>query len=188
MKNLILLIAALCAGLAPAAVAQDQAQPADASAKQAGPEHFYKVTFVVEEMNAEGKPVNSRSYTTTVSTEPHSSERIRTGSRVPVALSSFKAENGGDSPTQWQYQNVDVNFDVSDVHEIGRQLALRVNADVGSIAAPPPDARLTQPIIRTNQWGALVLIPVGKATPIFTSDDVDGKGALQVVVTASLLQ
>jgi len=188
MKNATLLIAALFAGLAfvPAAIAQDQAQ-SPAAAKAPQPEHFYKLTFVVEQLNAEGKPVNSRSYTTTVSTEPLASERIRTGSRIPVATGTYKSSNGEEVPSQWQYQNVNINFDVSRVQEVGHQLALRVNADVTAFA-PSPDAKLLQPIVHNNQWEAVVLIPIGKATPIFTSDDLDSKGALQVVATATLLQ
>lgn len=179
MKNAMLLVAALFAGLAlaPAAVAQDQAQSSAASAKPAEPDHFYKLTFVVQELNAEGKPVNSRSYTTDGSTQPRSSERIRTGARIPVAT----------GPSEWQYQNVDINFDISDLQEVGHQLALHVNADLTAIA-PSPDSKLPQPVIHSNQWGALVVIPIGKATPIFTSDDLDRNGALQVVATATLLQ
>jgi hypothetical protein len=183
MKNAMLLTAALFASLAlaPSTIAQDQAQPVVAPAKPVEPEHFYKLVFVVEQLNSEGKPVNSRSYTTTISTAPRASDRIRTGSKVPVATGTSEA------PTQWQYLDVGVSFDVNDVREVGKQLALRVNADVSAIA-PSPDSKLSQPVIRNNQWAALVLIPIGKATPIFTSDDVDGKGALQVVATVTLLQ
>jgi hypothetical protein len=189
MKNAMLLVAALAAGLTamPASAAQDQDQPTAGTAKSSEAEHFYKLTFVVEELNAEGKPVNSRSYTTTASTQPHSSERIRTGARVPIPVGMFKSGDGENEPSQWQYQDVGIDFDVSEVQEVSHQLALRVNADVSSIA-PSQDVRSTQAVIRKNQWGALVLIPVGKATPIFTSDDVDGKGALQVVALATLLQ
>ena len=190
MKNALLLVAALFASLAltPSAVAQDEAQPAAAASNRpAAPEHFYKLTLVVEQLNAEGKPVNSRSYSTTASTEPHASERIRTGSRIPVATGMVKSNSGEEVQTQWQYQSVGIDFDVSDVREVGHQLALRVNANINAIA-PSPDSKMLQPVVRNNQWTALVLVPVGKATPIFTSDDVDGTGALRVVATATLLQ
>lgn len=187
MKNLTLLVAALFASLAltPAAIAQDQAQPAASKPAELG--HFYKLTLVVEQLNAEGKPVNSRSYTTTVSTQPHSSERIRTGSKVPVATGAIKSGSGVEVQTQWQYMDVGISFDVSDVREVGKQVALQVDADVSAFA-PSVDSKLSHPVVRNNQWAALVLIPVGKATPIFTSDDVDGTGALQVVATMTSLQ
>ncbi len=60
-------------------------------------------------------------------------------------------------------------------------------ADVSSVATTN-DASLHQPVIRQNKWQASVLIPIGKATVVFTSDSLDSKGSMQVVVTATPLQ
>jgi hypothetical protein len=194
MRKATLLFALLIASLTFCftAKAQDQAGPA-ATAKTPEPtEHFYKITFVVQELDQNGKPVNSRSYATTVSTARGSGqEMIRTGSRVPIIVGSYsQTDNGAGVNTQFQYMDVGINFDVHDVHEVGRQLALQVRADVSSLA-PSEDPKLTkvnQPVVRHNQWESPVLIPIGKATPIFTSDAIDTKGSMQVVATATLLQ
>ena len=88
---------------------------------------------------------------------------------------------------QFQYTDVGINIDARDAHEIGRQLALNLTADVSSIAATT-DQSLRQPIVRQNKWQAAVLIPVGKATVVFVSDALESKGSMQVVVTATPMQ
>jgi hypothetical protein len=42
--------------------------------------------------------------------------------------------------------------------------------------------------MRQNKWEAVVLIPIGKSTVVFSSDDLDNKGSMQMLVTATLLQ
>jgi hypothetical protein len=37
-------------------------------------------------------------------------------------------------------------------------------------------------------WDAPVLIPIGKPTVVFSSDALESKGGMQLVVTATLLQ
>lgn len=64
--------------------AQDTAKPAKP------PAHFYHLDFVVEELGSDGKPVNSRTYSTAISTENNNNNMsIRTGSRIPIAVASF---------------------------------------------------------------------------------------------------
>ena len=112
---------------------------------------------------------------------------IRTNSRIPIAIGSSKGSNGEEIVNQWQYQNVGVNIDAHNAREVGRQLSLELIADISSIATSN-DASLHQPVIRQNKWQAAVLIPIGKATVVFTSDSLDSKGSMQVVVTATPLQ
>lgn len=160
------------------------AQPQDTARAQAAatasdqPVHYYHLDFVVQELDAAGKPVNSRSYTTTVSTAPHGSTSIRTGSKIPIAVAS----SGGN--TQFQYQDIGVNIDVRDAHEMDRQLAFNITAVLSSVA-PAYDPNLHEPIIRENRWQALVLIPIGKPVVVFRSDSADSKGATQLTVTAT---
>ena len=80
-----------------------------------------------------------------------------------------------------------MNIDARNAREIGRQLSLDLVADVSSVAAAN-DANLHHPVIRQNKWQASVLIPVSKAVVVFTSDSLDSKGSVQVVVTATALQ
>ena len=156
---------------------QDVAKPQENSKVQTTPAHYYHVDFVVQELGSDGKAINSRSYTTTVNTGPHEFISIRAGSRIPVMTGA----------NQSQFVDAGINIDARDAQEIGRQLALNLTADVSSIAATT-DQSLHQPIIRQNKWQAVVLIPVGKPTVVFTSDALESKGSLQLTVTATPLQ
>ncbi|WP_348264212.1 hypothetical protein P8935_06685 [Telmatobacter sp. DSM 110680] len=162
--------------------------PEPTKAPQA-PAHFYHLDFVVQELGADGKPTNSRSYTATVSTDSHDhGTSIRTGSKIPIATGSSSSSSvQALVNTQWQYVDVGVNIDVRNTRELGRQLSLDLIADVTSVGATN-DSALHQPVIRQNKWQASVLIPVSKATVVFTSDSLDNKGSMQVVATATPLQ
>lgn len=165
--------------------AQDSAKIQEAARPSEAPAHFYHLDFVVQEMGADGKSTNSRSYAATVSTDSRDrGTSIRTNSRIPVPSGSFTT---GNMPTQYQYVDVGVNIDARSTREIGRQLSLDLVADVSSMAASN-DASLHQPVIRQNKWQASVLIPIGKAVVVFASDSLDSKGSMQVVVTATPLQ
>jgi hypothetical protein len=171
------------------AVAQDEPKPAEAARAAEAPAHYYHLDLVVQELGPDGKPTNSRTYTTTVSTESHGTASIRTNSRIPIVTSSTAPL---DKPsalvnTQWQYVDVGVNIDVHHAHEVGRQLSFDITSTISSMA-DSHEASLRQPIIRQNTWQAVVLIPIGKPTVVFTSDALDSKGSMQLVVTATSLQ
>jgi len=173
------------------ALAQDQAKPSEAAKTPEASARYYHLDFVVQEFGADGKATNSRTYTTTVCTDIHAPyTEIRTNSKVPITTASFTDTKSSQVNTQFQYQNVGVNIDVSQVHEVGRNLGLEVTADVSSIAPSgnaEPNQSLIEPVIRQNRWQSSVLVPIGKATVIFTSDALDSKGSMQVVVTATPL-
>ena len=46
----------------------------------------------------------------------------------------------------------------------------------------------TAPVTLQNKWQGQVLIPIGKATTVFSSDYTQSKGSMRLVVTATLLQ
>jgi hypothetical protein len=165
--------------LASHAYAQDEPKPAEAAKAPEAPAHFYHLELVVQELGKDGKPSNSRAYTTTVRTESRSPVSIRTGSSIPIAMGSYSSgpESSASVNTQFQYQDVGVNIDVQNAHEVGRQLALDLTANITSVAENL-DARVHQPIIRQNKWQAVVLIPIGKPTVVFTSDALDSKGSM----------
>ena len=163
-------------------LAQDQPKPAE-PVKAAEPVHYYHLELVVQELGTDGKPTNSRTYTTTVSTEDRGSASIRTQSRIPFPVGVTTSSGLG---TQFQYEEVGVNIDARRAHDIGHQLSLDLTADISSVAERDPN--LHQPIIRQNKWQAVVLIPVGKPSVVFTSDTLDSKGSMQLVVTATPVQ
>jgi hypothetical protein len=189
-STLICCVSLLAVAFGYAAFAQDSPNASAPAKTPDTPAHFYHLDFVVQEMGADGKSTNTRSYTATVSTDPRDQgTSIRTNSRIPIASGSYQKGSNGEElvNTQWQYQNVGVNIDARNAREMGRQLSLELVADISSIAASN-DVSLHQPVIRQNKWQAGVLIAIGKATVVFTSDALDSKGSMQVVVTATALQ
>ena len=189
--NLIWCLLLAAAAFGPRAFAQDTPQPTEAAKAPEPPAHYYHLEIVVQELGADGKATNGRSYTTTVSTDSHEAQSsIRVGSRIPIATGTFSSAGDNNKPvvnTQFQYIDVGVNIDARRTREIGRQLSIDLTADVSSVANAP-DPALHQPVVRQNKWQAVVLIAVGKPTVVFTSDSLDSKGSMQLVVTATPLQ
>src|ERR1700721_3308625 len=125
MRKSILTACILFAAFAIPAIsfAQDQEKPAESAA----PVHFYRLTLTVQEMDSSGKPTNSRSYATTISTDPkyRHDNSIRTTSRLPIgpgAISSGETTVIGQN-VSWTYIEIGTNFDIHDVKELGRQLS-----------------------------------------------------------------
>lgn len=184
MRKFALVVAVFAVAVAPACLfAQGAAQSSTQEVKE--PEHYYKLNFTLEELNDAGKVANSRSYIATIVTGRGGAQQIRTGSRIPIATGT---ENGS---TQFQYVDVGVSVDVRQVKEVGDKLGFSLSAEVSSLA---PQANATtgtvgnDPVIRQNRWDSTVLIPIGKPTVVFSADDLDDKGKLQVELTATRVE
>jgi hypothetical protein len=134
---LICCLAFLTMSLGQRSFAQESTPAPEPTKASQAPAHFYHLDFVVQELGADGKPANSRSYSATVSTDPRDhGTSIRTGSKLPIATGSSSSSNGKELfDTQWQYVDVGVNIDVHSAREVGRQLSLELIADVSSMAA-----------------------------------------------------
>ncbi len=159
--GVMLLTGALCFGQS------DNARPDQ-------PKYFH-LDFLVKELD-NGKVVNARHYTTSTSTVDYNGT-IRSGSKVPVPATS----SGTDSA--FTYIDVGVNIDCRNAKQIQNDLALNVTSDI-STAVPGPK----QPVIRQTRWSANVIVPIGQPTVIFSSDDVAGKGQMQLELTATAIQ
>jgi hypothetical protein len=189
---LLLLIPAL----APRVGAQDTAKAPETSKPPEPPAHYYHLQYVIQELGNDGKPVNSRTYSTIVGTDRHEQfSAIRTGSRVPIITGALHGPSGeakeGKLEYQYQYLDIGVNIDTQNVHEVGRQLAIDLKAEISALADTAPSTAtglVNDPVVRQNSWQASVLIPVGKPTVVFSSDALDSKGATQLVVTATPMQ
>lgn len=170
--------------------------PAESNASETAnapepPAHYYHLDLVVQELGQDGKPVNSRTYSCMVSTAPGERDSIRTGSRVPIATSSNNTNGNQFVNTQFQYQDVGVNFDVSRTREVENKLAMSLRAEISGLGSSMHFGGtngIDEPVLRQNRWQAPVLIPIGKPTVVFTSDDIDSKGSMRVVITATPLQ
>jgi hypothetical protein len=189
MRKMIAISTLLASSLLPAlhCSAQNGSKTPETSQSSEAGSHYYHLELVVQELSKDGKPTNSRTYTTTVSTDSRGTASIRTNSKIPIAVSETSSNKASSSDVQFQYQDIGVNIDAFHAREVGNQLSLDLTANITSVA-DNLDARLHEPIIRQNKWQALVLIPIGKPTVVFTSDALDSKGSMQLVVTANLMQ
>ncbi len=169
--------------------AQEAAQPAKSvsHAEAAGrPAHFYRLAFVLEELDSGGKPVNSRSFTTIVSTAGTRAGSFSVGTKIPVATGTQSpSENPNNFSTQFQYIDVGVKIKIDDTHEEGSNIAFGIVAEVSSLATPTVIAGVSEPVLRENVWSGDVLIPVGKPATVFKSDSLENKGSMQLEVTAT---
>ena len=166
-----------------------QATPAVKEIAPTPPVHFYHLHFVFEELDPEGKPVNSRAFDLAASTghDSNSSGRIVSGSRIPIITGAFHTPSESNAPdTQYQYVDIGVHVQAFNLKEMNGQLAFDLGADVTSLAGAPASNN-GDPVIRQNVWGGPVLIPIGKPTVVFSSDSLENKGSMRVVVTATPL-
>jgi hypothetical protein len=168
---LICLVLALTAG-SSRLFAQQDAQKSSNPATQ-----FYRLLFTVQEVGESGKITNSRVYSTSI-TNDHNFEHIRTGTRVPI-----KTNDKGEI----QYLDIGVNIDCGDASEMDGKLALEVTAVITGLATETENTNLT-PVVRENRWQGSVLVPIGKPSVIFSSDDLQGKGRLQVELRAMRIE
>jgi len=165
------------------------ATPIDALAQQEvktmeSPAHYYQLTYSVQEVGETGKVTNSRTYATAIATGNGPTASIRTGDKVPVLTEREKGEA--------QYIDVGVNIDSLRALEVGNKLALSVTAEISSTTRTTEPTATTEstalPIIRSNRWSATVLVPIAKPTIIFSSDNLQDKGKVQVELTATRIE
>ncbi len=138
--------------------------------------HYYRLEFVLKELGDDGRVVNSRTYHTDVSTEREFSS-LRTGTKIPIRT------NDKDI----QYLDVGVDIDCGMVRETSQGLALHITAKISSLANPSGSSEASVPIVRQNTWSSMTLLPIGKPTVVFSSDNLENKGRMQVEVTATPL-
>jgi hypothetical protein len=187
MKTIATLAAMLTLSLLPIAA---RAQSSQEPAAPATPQTFYRLHFAVEELDPAGKITNTRVYEETIATGNGLDQQIKTGSRVPIATGSYGAAGTQSSlvNTQFQYIDLGVNLDVRNATEHGDKLSFRLSAEVSSIARQTEVAGVGEPIIRQNTWDTTLTVPIGKATVVYSSDDLDSKGKMQVEVTATKVE
>ena len=132
---------------------------------------YYRFDFVVKELEA-AKVQTARSYSVIGGVRGReNSMMIRTGDKVQVP--------GGDA--KFTYIDVGTNIDCRIVSESPTELGLSVSADISSADAP------RAPVISQTKWNSNVVVPLKKATVIFTSDSATKKTQTQLEVTVTPL-
>jgi hypothetical protein len=139
--------------------------------KQAEGPKAYQLDFVLKELE-DGKVINSRNYSL-MTTSVGGGGSIRSGDKVPVVSKA-------GPQAEYTYLDVGVNIDCAGVLETQGKLTLNVKADISS--AQPDSSR---PLIRNTRWSSNVIVPLRKATVLFTSDDTSSKRRMQLELTAA---
>ena len=138
---------------------------------------FYHLEFVTKELD-ENKVINSRSYSMIVSDRSNEGgDSIRTGTRLPIAT--------GANPTQYTYVDLGVSIDCRNVREVSGQLAVLISADISTAASETGVASALPPVIRQYKWNSTVIVPLRKATQVYSSDDLASKRKFQLELTAT---
>lgn len=181
-KSIATFAAVITLSLLPAAArAQNPPNPVSAPAP-----HYYHLRVAIEELNAAGQITNTRIYTEIVSTAVGRDrvwhQQIKTGSKIPIVSGAA----GGN--TQFQYIDLGVDLDVLNVKEQPAVLSFELKVEVSSIARQTQVAGTGEPVIRQNTWDSAVMVPLGKPTIVFSSDDLDSTGKMQVEVTATRIE
>jgi len=140
------------------------------------PNGFYRLDFVTKELD-DNKLINTRTYSMTVSDK--AAGNIRSGSKVPVYTNS----SGGN--TQFTYLDLGVNIDCHDLRELQGQLTLSVSADIAAATTEAAGSTNPNPVIRQYKWNSAVIVPLRKATQIFSSEDLGSKRKFQLELTAT---
>lgn len=142
-------------------------------AEDAAPSKFYKLDFVVKEVDG-AKILNTRRYSAIASSQDQGHAcSIRAGGKAPYY-------NG----KEYNYLDVGVNIDCLHLKEASNGLSLSVQADVSSLV-PESTTNADHPFVRQNKWGSTVLVPLRKPTIIFSSDDLTTKHQMQLELTAT---
>jgi len=139
-------------------------------------QRYYRIEFTLKELNDDGRVVNSRSYNTSVSTDSKNSS-LRIGTKIPVRTNEKTGEIN--------YTDVGVDLDCALLREAAQGLALQVSGSVRSLAATASAGETSPPVIHQNNWSLITAVPVGKPTVVFSSDNLENKGRMQVEVTAT---
>jgi hypothetical protein len=169
--KLVLLMAAL------AAASFSQSDEAKKPAPTPPEKKFYRLDLAVKELDG-GKTVNSREYFMIVSTG-HENNQLRTGTKLPYG-----------SEDKRSYMDVGLSFDCREVSPSSSgELSMILAADISSVAdGDLKSATASLPVLRTNRWSSGVLVPLGRSTVVFSSDDLASKRRMQLEVTATPLK
>ena len=141
------------------------------------PARYYRVDFVVKELEA-GKVITARTYSTTLSSLNRENTSIRTGDKVPVP-------NGNSNG--YSFFDIGVNIDSRVVRATDTFLVLSLSADMSNMVASttPASGMALPPVVRQNKWTANVVVPLKKATTVFSSDGASEKRQMQMDVTVT---
>lgn len=156
------------------------------NAKPSFAPRFYHLVFVVKEVEG-GKVINSRSYFMSIGTvegtaNTFNPRSIRTGTKIPVEAEAGKVN----------YVDIGVNIDCRGVVDLGSRMAMDLSAEISNVQKEIEDRNRVStvgqgptPLIQQNKWNSQVVVPFGKPTVVFSSDEVASKRTIELELTAT---
>lgn len=148
-------------------------------------ERYFRLTFRVLDVSAEGKVTNSRTYNEMIVTGPKSefAGSIRTGDRVPVATGGQQTGASKLVNTEFQYIDIGTKIDANRAEVVDQMLRLHVTADISSMSTATPGSA-GRPIIRQTSWGSNVIVRIDKPSILFSSNNSADEGKTELELTA----
>ncbi len=178
LVNLVLILLGLALFAAPVRAQESKASESKPAETKPQPEaHYYRLEFVLKELGDDGRVLNSRTYNTDVATGGRFSQ-VRAGTKIPVRT---------NDKNEIQYLDLGVNIDCDSARETPQGLGLHISAEISSIASPT-SGEIASPVVRQNRWSSEALLSIGKPSVVFSSDNLENKGRMQVEVTATPLR
>jgi len=121
---------------------------------------------------------------------------LKIGDRIPIATGSFQPGIGGVGinplvNTQFQYQDVGVNIDITPHVHAGREVTLKMMMDVSSVTGSSNIGGITQPVIGQRKMENEIRLREGEANllgGIFENDDVKAVSCLPGLSQIPLLK
>ena len=178
----------LAAGLATAQ--ETPKAPSPPSEAQKKPGSVYRLDYVVRELE-DGKRINSRLYSLSLSGKSTQRFALRVGSKVPIEKTAFHGT--GVSSGTVEYQDVGINID-SRLYELPDDILLNTTFESSSIVTPekPAEERgnpiSLPPVFRQVRFNGDSLVTLGKPTVIATLDDVTTNRRYEIEVTATKMK
>jgi hypothetical protein len=138
---------------------------------------YVHLSFNLNELDENGKVINTRHFDAMTYAHPQGHDgqgSIHVEDSVPVLDKEGHA-----------VRNVSLCSDISFSHLYvidQRHISLTVSANISDLLFPVvvPVADDAHPIIRSNHWRGMVLMPIGERKVVFSSDDLASKHVLQV--------
>jgi hypothetical protein len=178
----IMLVLALAGGLfaqQPARSATDQPSRKEAESESRPPENFYKLNFVIYELE-DGKKINQRDYMMISKTNASSGSSIRVSTRVPVYAEDKKM----------QYVDAGLNIRCPIKEQTANKLQIECDVEISSFVKPEQlagsgTAGPAAPVMRSSRTSSWALLTLGKPAVLTTFDDVNSTKRMQIEVTAT---
>lgn len=152
---------------ATALLAQDAAKPVKEL-------RFYRVDFVLKELE-EGKILSLRSHQSQLASDSGTGPvTIRSGSRIPYS-----------SGQSLHYADIGTNIDCRPVNDANNQFTMNISAEISSVVTAADGQVSSTPVVRQNRWSGPVSVPLSKPTILFYSDDPNSRRRMQLEATVT---